>query len=259
MNHQYMFSPRLIKVPNDYSIPIFKIFIESYRRTKGMKKAFWISYLLILLAMILPAAFIAFLNIILNTMYPLHLRVNLNGFFRIFFYLVVDVGLSFLALQHIRNHFVKFKMGLEVYEVWKPLAFFGLIPYFLSLIYSFYCKYISTFNFNGTLYDFEIIVEFILLLIVLIIISMYIFQLIIMTMLLVLDRDLKVMESFILCFKSINKHFLKKIGLGLFTGISCIFLTIVTLGIGLIWLKPMIVTTNAIQYQHIFGSLFNSN
>ena len=59
-------------------------------------------------------------------------------------------------------------------------------------------------------------------------------------MLLILDKNLTQIESFTICFKAINKHCFKNISLGLFTWLSAIFFTVLTLGIGLIWLQPML-------------------
>ncbi|HEY2566939.1 MAG TPA: hypothetical protein VGH95_04455 [Candidatus Aquirickettsiella sp.] len=260
MNQKNMSSPKLTNVLSDYSIPIFKIFIESYRQTKGIKKIFWSATFLIFIAVVVPITVLTCLSYLLDSLYPaLHLKNIFYDIYHYFFYVVCEVSLSLIALQYIRGIAAGYEMALDIGKVWKPLVFFGLIPYFLSLIFDFYFKYISTFNFNGTVYGFEITVGFILFLILLIIISIYIVQLIIMTMLLVLDRNLKVIESLILSFKSINKHFFKNVSLGLFTWTMTIFLIVVTFGIGLIWLKPMMATTNAIQYQRIFRSLLNTD
>mgnify|MGYP003544812454 FL=1 len=61
------------------------------------------------------------------------------------------------------------------------------------------------------------------------------------------------MKSFAICLKAINKRSFKNISLGLFTWFLAIFFTILTLGIGLIWLQPMLSLTHAIQYQRIFN------
>ena len=205
--------------------------------------------------MILPAAFISLLNIILSTMYPAaHLKSILNDLLRVFFYLVVDIGESFLALQHIREHPISFEMTLDVYKVWKFLAFYGilicLMVFVWTVIMDYWLMYISTLKLNLILLRFEKYFRILLLACIII----YVLQLIVIAMLLVLDKNVPIIKSLIISFKSINKHCFKNICLGLFTSLSSIFLTIVTFGIGIIWLKPLIVLTNAIQYQLMFTS-----
>ena len=50
-------SSKLNKIPNDYSIPIFAIFLENRRRTKGLKKIYWNGVFLIFVAGIVPIYF----------------------------------------------------------------------------------------------------------------------------------------------------------------------------------------------------------
>lgn len=247
-------SSKLNKIPNNYSIPIFLIFLETWRRTKGLKKAFWSAFFLILLAMILPSAFISLLNIILSKMYPaVHLENVLIDCLRVFFFLVADVGGSFLALQHAREHSISFEMALDVYKVWKILVFFGilicLMKFILNVITDYSLVYISTLNLNLSLFRFAKYFEILLIACI----TIYVFQLIVMAMLLVLDKNVPIINSLIISFKSINKHCFKNISLGLFTGLSAILFTILTLGIGLIWLQPMLSLTHAIQYRRIFN------
>lgn len=242
-------SSKLNKIPNNYSIPIFSIFLESWRRTKGLKKIYWNGFFLIFVAGIVPIYFFLSLSLLLDGMYPtFHLKDFLMDIPHSLFYLTSGISLSHIALQHIRDKNVHYKMALDLDKIWKPLIFFGFIVCLLTFMINLWLIYISTLSANRTAYGFQIIFECILFTLI----AIYIFQLAIMTMLLILDKNLTPIESFSICFKAINKHFFNNISLGLFTWLSAIFFTVLTLGIGLIWLQPMLSLTYAIQYRRIF-------
>lgn len=241
---------KLNKVPNNYSIQIFSIFLESWRQTKGLKKIYWNGFFLIFVAAIVPTLFLLSLSLLLDGMYPsFHLIDFLMDIPHSIFYLISGISLSHIALQHIRGKSVHYEMALDLDKIWKSLVFFGFIVYLLLFMINLWLLYISTLSANSTVYGFQIIFECIFFTII----TIYIFQLAIITMLLILDKNLTQMKSFAICFKAINKHCFKNISLGLFTWFLAIFFTILTLGIGLIWLQPMLSLTHAIQYQRIFN------
>lgn len=101
----------------------------------------------------------------------------------------------------------------------ETFSFFGFIVYLLLFMINLWLLYISTLSANSTVYGFQIIFECIFFTII----TIYIFQLSIMTMLLIVDKNLTQMKSFAICFKAINKHCFKNISLGLFTWFLAIF------------------------------------
>lgn len=242
-------SHKLSKFPSDYSIPIFKIFLESFRKTKGFKKVWWNATFLLIVAILIPYFIFVSLSLLLDAMYPIfHFKDILMGMFFSFFCMASEVSLSLIALQYIQGCTVRYEMALDLDKVWKPLIFFGFIICFLSLCFNLWFIRMTIPNFNVNLSIYEIISVLILFSYI----TIYSFQLAIMTILLIVDKKFNFFKSIALSFKSINKHCFKNISLGLFTWLATLVLTIVTLGIGLIWLKPIQTITYAIQYRRIF-------
>lgn len=240
------------KAPCDYSISILKIFLDSCRQTKGIKKVFWHGYLLIIIDMFFVLGVLGILNLVFNLMYPAaHFKKVFIDIASLSFYLNAYISLSFVALQHIRGLPIRCEMALRLGKVKKYLILSGIMLWLLGFIgvtiTDHWSMYILTLNLNVILYQFAIIFEVMLL----VFIAIYILQVATITILLVLDKSVPPLKSFKLSFKSINKHCFKNIILGLFTWITTIFLALATFGIGLIWLKPILTITNAIQYQNL--------
>ena len=151
---------KLNKFPNNYSIQIFSIFLESWRQTKGLKKIYWNGFFLIFVAAIVPIYFFLSLSLLLDGMYPtFYLKDFLMDIPHSLFYLTSGISLSHIALQHIRDKNVHYKMALDLDKIWKPLIFFGFIVCLLTFMINLWLIYISTLSANRTAYGFQIIFD----------------------------------------------------------------------------------------------------
>ena len=168
--------------------------------------------------------------------------------------LLLTASLAYLALNQLRHQSIQVEMVFEFRKAWRPLVLIGL------LLYLFDSVVLSASNF--LLYYYQLTPQifylgFGLRFVLFVLLYTYITIGVFMAILLILDQKMPLKESLSVAFKSINQHLVKNIALILLTSFAFVVLTLLTLGIGLIWLLPMVSLVTAIQYSQIFceGSL----
>lgn len=259
----------------DYRIPIKAIFLEAWYRVKGMKVSYWGGFLYFILVMALAClvlglvlalydVFVLPLATAHNAIALYDLKLGLKfivvGIVEILRFLLT-ASLAFMALQHLRNEPIHASMVFSFRHAWRPLLIIALLLYlFNSFIISSTNILLHSVLFKQQMVYLGSIVGSIFLFVVFIIgffLYFYFSILVFMTVLLILDQKMTGKQSLRLAFQSINQHFLKNITLIIVTSIVFGLLTLMSLGIGLIWLLPMTSLVTAIQYNQIFceGSL----
>ena len=259
----------------DYRIPIKAIFLEAWYRVKGMKVSDWGGFLYFILVMALAClvlglvlalydVFVLPLATAHNAIALYDLKLGLKfivvGIVEILRFLLT-ASLAFMALQHLRNEPIHASMVFSFRHAWRPLLIIALLLYlFNSFIISSTNILLHSVLFKQQMVYLGSIVGSIFLFVVFIIgffLYFYFSILVFMTVLLILDQKMTSKQSLRLAFQSINQHFLKNITLIIVTSIVFGLLTLMSLGIGLIWLLPMTSLVTAIQYNQIFceGSL----
>lgn len=259
----------------DYRIPIKAIFLEAWYRVKGMKVSYWGGFLYFILVMALAClvlglvlalydVFVLPLATAHNAIALYDLKLGLKfivvGIVEILRFLLT-ASLAFMALQHLRNEPIHASMVFSFRHAWRPLLIIALLLYlFNSFIISSTNILLHSVLFKQQMVYLGSIVGSIFLFVVFIIgffLYFYFSILVFMTVLLILDQKMTSKQSLRLAFQSINQHFFKNITLIIVTSIVFGLLTLMSLGIGLIWLLPMTSLVTAIQYNQIFceGSL----
>ncbi|MDQ8039604.1 MAG: hypothetical protein REH83_04280 [Rickettsiella sp.] len=235
-----------------YSIPIRTLFSEAWCQIKGIKKAFWGGFALLVLTLL--GIFVIFQSVMLVCaffhFYMLGMLFQfIGGGFVEVFRLLLSISLVFLALQHARNQAINSTMVFEFRRVWKPLALIGIMLYLFHILLLAGDELISV-----SLFNFKIAWMLVsgIGFFVLAFLCTYIMLLITMAMLLILDKNMKLKKSLKQAFVAVNQHWFKNIALLLLASVVLIIAGTLTLGIGLIWLLPFLALISAIQYQQIF-------
>ncbi|MES2997836.1 MAG: hypothetical protein V4700_00725 [Pseudomonadota bacterium] len=241
----------------DYSIPLFAIFASAWHCIKGIKKAFWLGFCLLFLIMVGLYVLLGFILAVCDIFHFYHLRAVCQFFaggFVDVFRLLLSISLVFLALHHVRKEKVNATMVFEFCKDWKPLAFIGVILYLLNqgLLLVSRANFISEYKLLGNEIKGVLIMGKSVELILFILLYSYITLLITMAMLLILDKKMQLKDSVKIALISINQHWFKNIVLFILASLLFLLVGVVTLGIGLIWVLPLLFLITAIQYEHIF-------
>lgn len=264
-------SSNLIKaMAGDYRLPIKAILIEAWRRLNGLKITFWGGFALLFLTMFIVCILLSLVVAlyVFFVMYPHNVTSSSTGELGLLYSalnfilvgileilrLLLTASLAYLALHHLRNQPIWASMVFSFRKAWQPLLVVGIMLYLIDVLL------LSGSNF--LLYHYQLTPQifylgFGLRFILFALLYTYITIGFFMTILLILDQQLTLKNSLRTAFKSINRHLIKNIGLIIVISFGCVLLTLVTLGIGLIWLLPMVSLVTAIQYNQIFcqGSL----
>lgn len=256
----------------DYRIPIKAIFLESWYRVKGMKKSFWIGFLYFVLTMaaacLLLGLVLALYDVNILTMATTHNTFTFYNLKLALKFLVVGIievlrflftaSLAYLALNHLRRFPTHASMVFSFRQAWRPLVSVGLLLYlFNSLLLSgthslmhspFVQQQVSSLGMSLGIINWIELVIFLLFFFFYFYLSIVVF----MSVLLILDKKIAWKGSLVLAFQSVNQHCFKNISLIILTGFVFGLLTLMTLGVGLIWLLPMTSLVTAIQYNQIF-------
>ena len=248
-------SPDLVKASTgNYSLPIYAIFSKSWQSIKGIKKAFWGGFALIFLIIVGIYVLLGFLLAVCAVGHFYYVGVIcqffVGGIIEVL-RLVLSIALIFLALHHFRKQTVNSAMVFKLRKNWKPLACIGILLYLLNIVlfsgtnlilYKFFAIGLNGIFASGLGLRF----------IVFAFLYAYITLLITMTMVLILDKKMQLKASFKIALKSINQHWFKNIALLLLAMLVFLVGGILTLGIGVIWLLPLLSLITAIQYEQIF-------
>lgn len=256
-------------VSGNYRLPFKAIFLESWRRVSGMKLRFWGGLALFLLTMLVTfiiLTFIVSLYVVLLMPHNINVaptsvnvQLTVSPVVRVLNFVVIGIlevlrlllttSLAYLALQHLRHHAISSNMVFAFRKAWQPLAIIGLALYLMNAILLLGSSSLLHHHLlTPRVFYSGLSVRFILYALW----YAYVTTVVFMAILLILDQQLTLKNSLGVAFKSINKHLFKNMGLILLANIGFVVLMVITLGIGLIWLIPMMALLTAIQYNQIF-------
>ncbi|TLY47431.1 MAG: hypothetical protein E6K54_05910 [Gammaproteobacteria bacterium] len=254
----------------EYRIPIKAIFLEAWYRVKGLKASYWLGFLYFILVMA-AACLVLGLVLALYDVFILPLATahdvaalyHLKLVLKFFVVAIVEVlrflftaSLAYMALIHLRQQTIHANLVFSFQHALRPLLIIALLLYlFNSVILSGSNLFLhSELLIHQIAYLGSILGSIFLLLIFLIGFFLYFYLsiLVYMTVLLILDKKMAWKESLRLVFQSVNQHVFKNVSLIIVTSLVFGLLTLMTLGIGLIWLLPMTSLVTAIQYNKIF-------
>ena len=265
----YSLSANLVKAcSGDYHIPIMSIFREAWHCVKGMKKAFWGGFALLFLTLFIVCVLLSLVVAlyVFLAIYPHNIISSLESaqlgadpFYNLLNFVLVGIleilrllltaSLAYLALNQLRHKSIQVEMVFEFRKAWRPLALIGLLLYlFDSLVLSASNFLLYYYQLTPSAFYLGFGLRFVLFVLLYTYITVGVF----MAILLILDQKMPLKDSLNTAFKSINQHPVKNIGLILLTSLAFVVLTLVTFGIGLIWLLPMVSLITAIQYNQIF-------
>lgn len=248
-------SPELIKArTGNYSIPIAAMFAEAWHRIKGMKKTFWIAFVLLFFMWVVVCALWLACDSLRFHFLRIICQIFVGGILESLQWFS-SIALVFLALQHLRQHAIKVSTAFSLRKLWRVFVSIGFVLYllfslmllaggafiFLIFIYT-GIKHFTAIGGVGVGIGF-ILFSFL---------STYITVLITMTVVLILDKSLPFRTSFKLAFQAINQHWFRNVALLFLASLIAGLGGIVTVGIGFIWLMPFLSMVLAIQYQQIF-------
>ncbi len=261
--------PNLVKASTgDYHIPITSIFRQAWQCVKGIKKTFWGGFILLFLTLFIVCVLLSLVVAlyVFLAIYPHNIISSLESaqlgadpFYSLLNFILVGIleilrllltaSLAYLALNQLRHQSIQVEMVFEFRKAWRPLVLIGLLLYlFDSLALSASNFLLYYYPLTPSIFYLGFGLRFVLFVLLYTYITIGFF----MAILLILDQKMSLKESLSMAFKSINQHWVKNIALILLTSFAFVVLTLLTLGIGLIWLLPMVSLVTAIQYSQIF-------
>jgi hypothetical protein len=233
---------------------VWAILAQAWASVTGIKKAFWGAFSLLILFIVGLHVLLGFLLVVCNIFQTSTLRAGcqfvLNGIIEIV-HLFSDISLSFLALHHIRKQKIHATMVFEYCKDWRLFVCIGVAVYLLSIglllgTHAFFSQwaYVGLPN----------VLAEIFWVVFLIFIYNYIVLVVTMTMLVILDKPMRLKDSFKMVFVAINRHWFRNIVVVLLACLLFLLFGVMTVGIGFIWLLPFLSLVSACQYQQIFCS-----
>jgi uncharacterized membrane protein len=202
-----------------YNFKIIDLIKESFSRTNGVKWKFMGAIIIYLI--------ISFITtIILENTFP----ENGGSFNNLIAYILsipvltpIEIGIEMLGVKHARNESLEFKSILEYFSYLIPIFFTCIAMYFI------------------------IVVGFIFLILP----GIYLLISYSFTYRLIVDKGLGVFKAMELSRKTITKQWFKFFGLSLLF-IFIIIISIIPLGIGLLWSIPTYYIAYGILYHNLF-------
>lgn len=247
-------------VAGQYELNIKDIFREAWHKVHGEKKSLWGALGLMLLVtfgvILIENIFgyfakehdwmlaFSFLELVGSVV-----QYVLNAFF--------GASLVFLAVNHIAGKPINAGMIFAFTKPWKKLLSIALISFLVMacsiLVFSFLYGFSTVFFAMDRATDIFFLIISMILLAGFILVFVCFMIGIYMAMLLVLEKKLTAWLAMKIAIKAIYKRFFKNL---LLVFSSVVFITVsltITVGIGAIWVLPMLYNITAIQYRQIFG------
>lgn len=234
---------------------IKSIIKESWHKVRGLKATYWKAFFLVLISVVLFNILLIVPTMLLTwgggeatyTSIFLSLEDSISITVSYLFY----ASLSYIAISHIAGRAINAKMIFIFCKYFKKL----ILPAVLIGVLSFTTFHLFTFVsplFNNVGLFTEsvlLVIDAIGLVMVLgiLIPSLY------FSMLVILDKKLNPWESIKIVTKIYAKNFFKLLGFGLFIALFTICSLLLSFGIGLIWVLPMLTNITAIFYRQVFG------
>lgn len=226
---------------NDYDFGIGEVISNAYKHINGVKGTFVASFLIFILISFIAGLILAFIAVLINPdLLANKATEQILQIIIAIFTMPMFVGIQMLALNHVRGNDINFKNIFNYYD--------KTLKLFLAVICVAIIAYIPLviFVILGMVAKMPIIMIFgIFITLYLAMSYYYVYQLIV-------DKDLDIWEAMELSRKTVTKHFFKFFGLVL-VSIIILMISIIPLGIGLIWSTPLIlIALNGLLYQKMF-------
>jgi len=254
-------------VAGQYELNFKKIFKESWQKVKGAKKSFWGAIGFIFLACL--ACLISFTIIHITSEFigtKLGLITDAKAFtnsvmpvFGFAFNVITAVfstTIIYMMVKHIEGSRIQAKMVFSANNVFKKLIYSALLTTLIKTIFStgiMWAGFHPDLLFlQSSIISNEIAIKLIGFSLA-ILLMCYSALIIVMSLLLLVEKKLAIGTALVISTKAIMRKPFSNLWLGAFMNLFLLIGTLVTLGIGLIWLLPMSTNIYAIWYRQIFG------
>lgn len=227
---------------------------ESWHKVHGFKATYWKAFFLMFISMLLLNILLALPTVIFAWQGESALASTTNlveDFFNKTISALFSISLIYIAINHIAERPINAKMIFVFRERFKELILPAIFIAFLSFLILYLFESVKPL-----FYSFDLRIDVILL-----IISIFSLLLILgtvltafyMSMLVVLDKKLNGWKAIKIVARIYAKNFFKLLGFSLIITLFSFSCLLLSLGIGLIWLFPMVSNIMAITYRQIFG------
>jgi len=247
-------------VAGQYELNIKAIFREAWQKVYGEKKSLWGAIALMLLVtfgVILIENIFGYFAKEHGWMLAFSILELIGSLLQYALNIFFGASLAFIAVNHIAGRPISAGMIFSFAGPWKKLLSIALISFLVTtfsiLIISFIYGFSTVFFEMSKAVDILFLIISIILLVAFVLVYMSFMIGFYLAAILVLEKKLMAWAAIKVAIRAIYKKFFKNILL-LFS--SVVFITVgltVTLGIGAIWLLPMLYNITAIQYREIFS------
>lgn len=212
------------KMKNDYDFDIIEMVKAGWERIDGVKQQFVIGFAIYIAIAIVVQLLLGLLFPQGTQLEPNYLNQQIVGILSYPVLMPIMVGIMMMAIKYSRGEEVNFKSVFEYYHLTGKLALAGILIYIMTMI--------------GIL--------------LLVLPGIYLSVAYAFALPLIVDKDMEVWAAMEHSRKTVTKHWFKVAGLmGLLSIIM--FISIIPLGVGLVWSVPlMFVTLYGLAYPIMF-------
>jgi hypothetical protein len=245
-------------IAGNYTLSVKAIFREAWDKTNGVKGTFWLALIMIFLIGFCTEIIFVFL-IGFSEVFGYHL---LAMSFAVADYIIPAItngilmtSLTYLMIRHISGRTIKSRMIFSFNNMFSKILISSIAVTFLGFVFFFGIILFIAMLLTNPLFNTNIILAlvrsfscFILFMFV-----MYAFIVYTMMQLLIIEKKINIIPAFLISLRAITKHVCLNIAFYIVWVLSAIIGTLLTLGIGIIWIYPAMINAIAIWYREIFG------
>lgn len=244
-------------VAGKYDLHIKPILQEAWQKTKGFKKKFWGALGFVVLVFLAISVIESAITTLLAMAAPSsHLDKNVEAIFNIvngFVLAPLYAGLFLIGIRWVTGQTIRASLVFRGWQVpklfWNLILTIFILDVLVFLIAFVFILGVLLFLSHALL--LKILGGIICVIAVLFLI--YLFVAYTLTQLLAIERELTAWRSFLISIRAITQHWFKVFAVCLVI-LLLSMVGFLTLGIGLIWLLPMIFNIYGIIYRDIVGA-----
>ena len=216
-------------INGDFDFTIKEILKEAWERTEGAKFKFNISFFIYVFIAVI-------LSTLLSHLFNPEVYYKTQQFFKGFLSEQAQTLLSLPILMPIMSGIIMMAIKRASYKRIEILSVFNYYVYVWPLVFA------------SLLMNAIILIGFVLLIIP----GIYLSITFAFTVPLIIDKQLGIIDALKTSFKAVSKHWWKFFGLYMLLFLFSL-LSLLTFGIGFIWVLPLSFMVNGVLYRRIFG------
>lgn len=241
-------------VTGKYDWNIKEVFAEAWHKVSDLKGSFWgaVGWMfLVLFTFVILEVVIEGISGSLGFVLVAAASRNIFTFLFGTFGLIFATTFIYMMICHIAGRPIRAKMIFDWRGMFNRMLIVAIITYLVQFAFGFIVGMMTIHN--QQVEAVHITLTFLATVLVLFLGYCYLWIIFRMAMYLIIEKRLTVGLAIKVAFMAISRHIFKNIWLMLLTYLFFMVATVLTLGIGLIWLAPMKGNLQAIWYRQIFG------